>query len=99
MHETWRPELLQDGLYFVDGQIRDEVFEIGSFLQSKMAAHGVPCTNCHEPHTAKLKAEGNALCTQCHERRYDSGQHHFHATEQRRRALRELSHADRARTW
>ena len=32
MHDTWRPELLQDGLYFVDGQIKDEVFEIGSFL-------------------------------------------------------------------
>lgn len=80
MHETWRPELVQSGLYFDDGQIRDEVFEVGSFLQSKMAMNGVRCTNCHDPHTARLKAEGNALCTQCHDRKYDSEQHHLHAS-------------------
>jgi predicted CXXCH cytochrome family protein len=80
LHETWRPELIQDGLYFADGQFRDEVFEIGSFLQSKMAAHDVRCTSCHEPHRGKLKAEGNALCTQCHAPKYDSEEHHFHAS-------------------
>ena len=80
MHDTWRPELLQDGLYFVDGQIKDEVFEIGSFLQSKMAARGITCSHCHDPHTARLRAEGNALCTQCHDRKtFDNPQHHFHA--------------------
>ena len=80
MHDTWRPELLQDGLYFADGQIKDEVFEIGSFLQSKMAARGVTCSHCHEPHTTRLRANGNALCTQCHERlAFDGPQHHFHA--------------------
>ncbi len=80
MHDTWRPELLQDGLYFVDGQIKDEVFEIGSFLQSKMAARGITCSHCHDPHTARLRAEGNALCIQCHDRQtFDGPQHHFHA--------------------
>ncbi|MES1171776.1 MAG: tetratricopeptide repeat protein [Bacteroidota bacterium] len=80
MHDTWRPELLQDGLYFVDGQIKDEVFEIGSFLQSKMAARGITCSHCHDPHTARLRAEGNALCTQCHDRQtFDTPRHHFHA--------------------
>jgi len=79
MLETWRPQLPQDGLYFVDGQIREEVFEIGSFLQSKMAAKGVRCTDCHDPHTARLKARGNALCTQCHEvEKFDNSDHHFH---------------------
>jgi len=79
MLETWRPELLSDGLYFVDGQIKDEVFEIGSFLQSKMAARGITCSHCHDPHTARLRAEGNALCTQCHDRQtFDGPQHHFH---------------------
>jgi predicted CXXCH cytochrome family protein len=80
MHDTWRPELLQDGLYFVDGQFKDEVFEIGSFLQSKMAARGITCSHCHDPHTARLRAEANALCTQCHDRQtFDGPQHHFHA--------------------
>jgi len=80
MHETWRPELLRDGLYFVDGQIKDEVFELGSFLQSKMAARGVACSHCHDPHSARLRAQGNALCTQCHDRKtFDGPVHHFHA--------------------
>jgi predicted CXXCH cytochrome family protein len=79
MHDTWRPELLQDSLYFVDGQIKDEVFELGSFLQSKMAARGIICSHCHDPHTARLRAEGNALCTRCHDRQtFDGPQHHFH---------------------
>jgi predicted CXXCH cytochrome family protein len=80
MHDTWRPELLQGGLYFADGQIEDEVFEIGSFLQSKMAARGITCSHCHDPHSARLRKDGNALCTQCHDRQtFDSPQHHFHA--------------------
>ena len=80
IHDSWRPELLQEGLYFVDGQFKDEVFEIGSFLQSKMAARGITCSHCHDPHTARLRAQGNALCTQCHDRQiFDGPQHHFHA--------------------
>jgi len=79
MLQTWRPQLPQDGLYFVDGQIREEVFEIGSFLQSRMAAKGILCTDCHDPHTARLKTEGNGLCTQCHDMEvFDSTRHHFH---------------------
>lgn len=80
MHDTWRPELLREGLYFDDGQIKDEVFEIGSFLQSKMAARGITCSHCHDPHSTQLRKEGNALCTQCHDRQtFDGPQHHFHA--------------------
>jgi len=80
MHDTWRPELLREGLYFDDGQIKDEVFEIGSFLQSKMAARGITCSHCHDPHSTRLRKEGNALCTQCHDRQtFDGPQHHFHA--------------------
>ncbi len=39
------PALLDTSLYFADGQIHDEVFEYGSFLQSRMAQ----CVNCHMP--------------------------------------------------
>ena len=59
-------DLIQPGLYFPDGQIRDEVFVYGSFIQSKMHHQGVTCTNCHNPHSAQLHIEGNGLCTQCH---------------------------------
>jgi predicted CXXCH cytochrome family protein len=88
--DSYRLALLQGDLYHPDGQIKEEDYEYGSFLQSKMYAHGVRCSNCHEPHSATLPAEGNALCTQCHspagnpqfpsltKADYDTPQHHFH---------------------
>jgi len=49
------------------------------FLQTRMYQKGVTCQDCHEPHTAKLRVEGNALCARCHDAtQYDSQQHHFH---------------------
>ncbi|MCV2891256.1 multiheme c-type cytochrome [Ruegeria aquimaris] len=65
-HDAYTLSLLRPGLYHSDGQILDEVYVYGSFLQSRMYARGVSCVNCHEPHGATLKAEGNAVCTQCH---------------------------------
>jgi len=64
--DYYSPSLLDDGLYFADGQIDDEVYVYGSFLQSRMHASGVTCSDCHEPHSARLRAEGNALCVTCH---------------------------------
>jgi len=64
--DHFSPALLRPDLYFPDGQILDEVFEYGSFQQSKMARAGVTCLDCHRPHEGVLKAEGNAVCTQCH---------------------------------
>ncbi|KPK52808.1 MAG: hypothetical protein AMS22_08490 [Thiotrichales bacterium SG8_50] len=60
------PALLTEPLYYADGQIRDEVYVYGSFLQSKMHARGVRCSDCHEPHSTKLRAQGNSLCASCH---------------------------------
>ena len=54
------------GLYHADGQMRDEVYNYGSFKQSKMFAAGVTCSDCHEPHSAKLRAPGDGVCLQCH---------------------------------
>ncbi|MCA3559518.1 MAG: tetratricopeptide repeat protein [Aestuariivirga sp.] len=65
-HDNYALALLTPDLYFPDGQQKDEVFILGSFLQSKMKARGVTCSNCHEPHGGGLVAEGNAVCTQCH---------------------------------
>ncbi|MFU1476181.1 multiheme c-type cytochrome [Roseovarius sp. C7] len=65
-HDAYNLSWLREGAYEVDGQILDEVFVYGSFLQSKMYAEGVTCQNCHLPHEAELIAEGNGVCTQCH---------------------------------
>jgi hypothetical protein len=77
--DTHRPALLDEGLYHPDGQILDEVYVYGSFVQSKMYAAGVTCGNCHDSHGLQLLVEGNALCAQCHlASKFDSPEHHFH---------------------
>jgi len=74
-----RPALLEEGLYEADGQMRDEVYVYGSFLQSKMYAAGVSCGDCHDPHAASLRAEGNDLCARCHRpEAFDVPAHHHH---------------------
>ena len=65
--------------YHLDGQILEEDYVYGSFLQSKMHAQGVKCGDCHNVHSNKLKMTGNKLCLQCHvPDTYDSPKHHFH---------------------
>lgn len=77
--DAYRPALLNEGLYHASGQIRDEVYVWGSFLQSKMYQKGVTCSDCHDPHAAGLKAKGEQACYQCHQpRRYASKSHHHH---------------------
>ena len=79
---THLPALLTEPLYYPDGQIREEDYEYGSFLQSKMFRQGVTCSDCHEPHSLKLRAPGNLTCLQCHQAdRYDTRKHHFHAPQ------------------
>lgn len=77
--DHYRPELLRDPLYHADGQQREEVFISASFAQSRMHAAGVTCSDCHEPHSQRLRADGNALCATCHSpRHFDQPSHHFH---------------------
>ncbi len=80
--DAYLPVLLEPGLYHADGQIEGEVFEYGSFLQSRMHQAGVTCSDCHEPHGASLRAEGNALCAQCHmPAKFDVPAHHHHQVD------------------
>lgn len=85
------PATLRPDLYHPDGQIDGEVYVYGSFTQSKMFQAGVTCTDCHDPHSTKVKIEGNGLCLQCHQeqppkerfpslqaKNYDSPEHHHH---------------------
>lgn len=82
---------LTPDLYHADGQIDEEVYVHGSFLQSKMHMRGVSCVDCHDPHSLDLWLPGDAVCTQCHSttpptdrfptlraRRYDDTEHHHH---------------------
>lgn len=81
-HDFFSLELLQDETYYHDGQIKDEVYVFGSFTQSKMYHKGVRCTDCHDPHSLKLKHQGNETCTSCHQHpagKYDVPSHHRHA--------------------
>jgi predicted CXXCH cytochrome family protein len=84
------PVTLRPDLYHADGQIDGEVYVYGSFLQSRMYASGVRCTDCHDAHSQRLKVTDNGLCTRCHQaspdlrfpgleaRNYDDPAHHFH---------------------
>ena len=82
--DNFKVSLLTEQLYHVDGQIDGEVYVYGSFVQSKMYHAGVTCSDCHEPHSLKLRAEDNDLCAQCHlPEKYNTEQHHLHKDEHR----------------
>jgi Flp pilus assembly protein TadD len=77
--ETHQPALLEPGLYYADGQMQGEVYNWGSFLQSRMYAKGVTCSDCHDPHSATLRADPDAVCGTCHaSERFATRKHHFH---------------------
>ncbi len=79
-YDAFHPSLLETPLYHADGQQRDEVFEFGSFVQSKMFSAGVTCSDCHDPHSGKLRAASDEVCAQCHAaQRFASPAHHHHA--------------------
>ncbi|WP_019026072.1 multiheme c-type cytochrome [Colwellia piezophila] len=77
--DQFSPQLLAAPLYHADGQIKEEVYVYGSFLQSKMFAAGVNCLDCHDKHTMKVKTLDNGLCLQCHGSDvYNVKSHHQH---------------------
>lgn len=77
--DSYRPALLEDGLYHPDGQILDEVYEYASFTQSRMYAAGVTCSDCHNAHSLKQRGTGNNVCGHCHlPLTYDTPGHHHH---------------------
>jgi tetratricopeptide (TPR) repeat protein len=80
--DTHQPAWLAEGLYHADGQILAEVYEYGSFLQSRMHRAGVTCSDCHEPHALRLRAPGDGVCARCHlPARFDTPAHHHHRAE------------------
>ncbi len=89
-HEDWIPgrwlsqthvvEPLTRNTYHVDGQIRDveEAYNYVPFKQSRMFAAGVTCSDCHEPHSARLRIAGEGVCLQCHSSEKYAGVGHRH---------------------
>ena len=80
-YDFYANEAISPSAYHADGQILDEVYEFTSFLESKMYSKNIRCTDCHNPHTAQLKHQGNQLCTSCHQHpagKYDGENHHRH---------------------
>ncbi|THD49116.1 MAG: tetratricopeptide repeat protein [Bradyrhizobium sp.] len=90
-HEDWIPgrwlsqthvvEPLARSTYQVDGSIRDveEPYNYTPFKQSKMFAAGVTCSDCHEPHSSKLRVSGEGVCLQCHaSEKYADVRHRHH---------------------
>ncbi len=83
-YDYFNNELLAETTYYADGQIMDEVYEYGSFLQSKMYHQDIRCSDCHNPHSMRLKQDGNGVCTACHQHpaaKYDTPAHHFHQSD------------------
>jgi tetratricopeptide (TPR) repeat protein len=84
------PQLLDTDLYYADGQILDEVYVYGSWLQSKMHSKGVACSHCHDSHSCEIRLPDNQICQRCHKeepptefetlksKEYDTKEHHFH---------------------
>jgi predicted CXXCH cytochrome family protein len=80
LSDTHAVSPLTRDLYYADGQMRDEVYNYGSFKQSKMFAAGVTCSDCHEPHAAQLRAPVASVCLQCHApEKYAAASHSHHA--------------------
>ncbi len=80
-YDFYSNQLLTEPIYYPDGQVLDEDYVHGSFIQSKMYHRGIRCSDCHDPHTAQLKRAGNEVCTSCHQHpqaKYDTVAHHHH---------------------
>jgi predicted CXXCH cytochrome family protein len=78
-YDAFRPALLDARFHYADGQQREEVYEYASFLQSKMYAAGVTCSDCHNPHSGKLRTPANEVCAQCHAPKvFEQPSHHHH---------------------
>jgi predicted CXXCH cytochrome family protein len=77
--DNYSPTLVEPPLYHRDGQILDEVYVYGSFLQSRMYQAGVTCSDCHDPHSLNLRAPGPTVCLQCHAaNKFKTTEHQLH---------------------
>lgn len=69
--DQMRPTIVDSSeTFYADGQVHEEDYEYAPFLGSRMYSRGVQCSDCHDPHSAKLKLPGNWVCMRCHNGSY-----------------------------
>ncbi|MFQ6602032.1 tetratricopeptide repeat protein [Flavobacterium sp. C3NV] len=79
--DNYIPQIPSTEFFYADGQVKEEDYIYTSFLQSKMFHNGVKCSDCHNPHSTKLKRIGNQTCVACHSpKKYDAPTHTFHTS-------------------
>ncbi|MHC4997298.1 MAG: HEAT repeat domain-containing protein, partial [Planctomycetota bacterium] len=79
LSQTHAVAAVEPDLFHADGQMLDEVYNYTSFKQSKMFDAGVTCSDCHDPHSAELKLDGDGVCLQCHvPSEYEAASHSRH---------------------
>jgi predicted CXXCH cytochrome family protein len=77
--DTLLPQLpATDDSFEPNGSVRSEDFEGVAFRLSRMHEAGVRCQDCHVPHSAALRAPGDALCRSCHEAQPQWTEHAHH---------------------
>jgi tetratricopeptide (TPR) repeat protein len=71
---------LASDVYWAGGQIRNvaEPYNYVPFKQSRMFAAGVTSSDCHDPHSGKLRAAGSSVCLQCHASQTYANTKHSH---------------------
>jgi len=82
LQDHYIPSMLDENLYFSNGAIKDEVYEYGSFTQSKMYDAGVTCSDCHDVHSLNRTTLNSNVCSKCHqESKYTSSSHTHHTQD------------------
>ncbi len=100
--DFYLPEVLDGDLYYADGQVLEEDYVYGSFIQSKMYDQKVRCTNCHDLHSVRVKYNDNRLCCQCHVQsavRHAVADHFHPDVLEARHASRPSATCRRRNTW
>jgi Flp pilus assembly protein TadD len=80
LSETHLVTPIERQLYSADGQMVDheETYNYVPFKQSRMYAVGVTCSDCHDPHSAKLRTTVAETCLSCHAAELATPAHSHH---------------------